>query len=55
MHILYILSSIREIGEFIEGMGFEEFVNDRKTTNAVIRSLEVIGEAVKKIPLKTWG
>ena len=31
-------------------MDFEEFVKDRKTVNAVIRSLEVMGEAVKKIP-----
>ncbi|MBO8182557.1 MAG: DUF86 domain-containing protein [Archaeoglobus sp.] len=45
-----ILSSIQEIGEFTEGMDFEKFVKDRKTVNAVIRSLEVMGEAVKKIP-----
>lgn len=31
-------------------MGFEECVNDRKTINAVIKSLEVMGGAVKKIP-----
>jgi len=31
-------------------MTFEEFCADRKTTNACIRSLEVIGEATKKIP-----
>jgi len=49
-YILDILSSIHEIVEFTEGMNFEEFVGDRKTVNAVIRSLEVMGEAVKKIP-----
>lgn len=31
-------------------MTFEYFTKDRKTTNAVIRSIEVIGEATKKIP-----
>jgi len=31
-------------------MDFTEFLGDRKTINAVIRSLEVIGEAAKKIP-----
>ena len=31
-------------------MDFEEFIKDKKTINAVIRSLEVMGEAVKKIP-----
>ncbi len=38
-YILDILSSIQEIKEFVEGMDFEEFVKDRKTVNAVIRSL----------------
>jgi uncharacterized protein with HEPN domain len=33
-------------------MSYEEFIGDKKTVNAVIRSLEVIGEAVKKIPLE---
>ena len=49
-YLLDILSSIQEIEEFIAGMTFEEFVQDRKTVNAVIRSLEVMGEAAKKIP-----
>ena len=31
-------------------MNFDDFVKDKKTVNAVIRSLEVMGEAVKKIP-----
>ncbi len=31
-------------------MDFTEFLGHRKTINAVIRSLEVIGEAAKKIP-----
>jgi uncharacterized protein with HEPN domain len=45
-----ILNSIEEIEEFIEGMDFETFDDDRKTINAVIRSLEVMGEAATKIP-----
>ena len=49
-YILGILSSIQEIEEFVEDMDFEDFVKDRKTANAVIRSLEVMGEAAKKIP-----
>ncbi len=49
-YILDILLSIQEIEEFVGDMNFEEFVRDRKTVNAVIRSLEVMGEAVKKIP-----
>jgi len=51
-YILDVLSSIQEIGEFTKDMNFEEFIKDRKTVNAVIRSLEVMGEAVKKIPVE---
>jgi uncharacterized protein with HEPN domain len=42
--------SISEIQEFTEGVNFEEFSFDRKTTHAVIRCFEIIGEAVKNIP-----
>ncbi|MDI6735527.1 MAG: DUF86 domain-containing protein [bacterium] len=45
-----ILDSIREVKEFIENMEFEDFAEDKKSINAVVRSLEVIGEAAKKIP-----
>lgn len=31
-------------------MEFEGFIKDKKTINAVVRSLETIGEAAKKIP-----
>jgi uncharacterized protein with HEPN domain len=31
-------------------MGFEEFVRDDKTASAVVRKLEIIGEASKNIP-----
>jgi len=31
-------------------MSLEDFRDDRRTTDAVIRNLEVIGEAAKKIP-----
>jgi len=51
-YILDILLSIQEIEKFVEGISFEEFINDKKTVNATIRSLEVMGEAVKKIPLE---
>ncbi|MBF0520402.1 MAG: DUF86 domain-containing protein [Nitrospirae bacterium] len=35
---------------FIEGMRYEEFVMDRKTLNAVVRSLEIMGEASRHVP-----
>ena len=36
--------------EFVQGMSFEEFMEDEKTQFAVIRALEIVGEASKKIP-----
>jgi uncharacterized protein with HEPN domain len=45
-----IVEAITLIEEFTEGMSFEEFQRDKKTQFAVIRALEVIGEASKAIP-----
>lgn len=44
-----IVDSINETEEFTTGLTFDGFVQDRKTINAVIRSVEVIGEAAKNI------
>jgi len=35
--------------EFVKGLPFEEFCNERKTYSAVIREFEIIGEAVGKL------
>jgi uncharacterized protein with HEPN domain len=45
-----IRNAIAEVEEFTCGMTFEAFAEDKKTVNAVIRSLEVLGEATKGIP-----
>ena len=45
-----ILDSITDIENFVDNMTYEEFVKDRKTHNAVVRSIEIIGEASKKLP-----
>jgi uncharacterized protein with HEPN domain len=45
-----IVDSIDDIGDFIKGMSFEDFSHDKKTTNAVLRSIEVMGEAAKNVP-----
>jgi uncharacterized protein with HEPN domain len=45
-----IIDAIAEVREFVEGTSFEDFSKDKKTINAVIRSLEVIGEGAKKVP-----
>ncbi len=45
-----ILDAISKIAKFIEGMTSDQFAKDDKTTYAVIRALEIIGEATKHIP-----
>lgn len=49
-YIQDIFDSIEAIEEFIKGMNFEDFEKDKKTVYAVVRSIEVIGEATKHIP-----
>lgn len=36
-------------------IGYEQFINDEKTYDAVVRNLEVIGEAAKKVPDEVRG
>lgn len=49
-YVQEILDSINDSQDFVEGMTFQDFSKDKKTVNAVIRSIEVIGEAAKNIP-----
>ena len=45
-----ILESIERIDEFVEDINFDKFVQDDKTSSAVVRKIEIIGEATKNIP-----
>jgi uncharacterized protein with HEPN domain len=52
-HRLYlddILDAIGSIRDYTAGMDFSVFNDDRKTQDAVARNLEIIGEAVGKLP-----
>ena len=54
-HTLYlkdILAAIESIEGFVAGMSFEAFRKDDKTLSAVVRKLEIIGEATKRIPME---
>ena len=46
-----VINAIDSTIKFVEDMSYEDFSNDEKTIFAVIRALEIIGEATKKIPL----
>jgi uncharacterized protein with HEPN domain len=47
-----ILEAIDRIERYTGSIGFEEFLQDTKTQDAVIRNLEIIGEAVKNLPAR---
>ena len=48
--IKHILENIEDIEKFSEGLDKKEFQEDRLKQKAIIRSIEVIGEAAKNIP-----
>ena len=45
-----ILEAMTNAIEFTKDMSYDEFVKDTKTVYAVIRALEIVGEAAKNIP-----
>jgi uncharacterized protein with HEPN domain len=44
-----IREAIDRIVAYVGGMSYEEFAIDTKTQDAVIRNIEIIGEAVKSV------
>ena len=51
IYLADILSAIESIESFVEGMDFETFQSDDKTSSAVIRKFEIMGEAAKQVPI----
>ena len=49
-YLVDILDAIVKTEQFIQGMTFDRFVQDDKTVFAVVRALEIVGEATKRIP-----
>ena len=45
-----ILAAITKIRRYMTGFSKEAFAADDRTVDAVVRNLEVIGEAVKQLP-----
>jgi len=45
-----ILESITKIRDYTDGMDFDAFTKDLKTQDAVVRNLEIIGEAAGRLP-----
>lgn len=45
-----ILECCDRVQEYTDGFSFDQFSSDSKTIDAVVRNLEIIGEAVKNLP-----
>jgi uncharacterized protein with HEPN domain len=45
-----ILEALRKISLYTAGMKQEEFQQDPKTIDAVVRNLEILGEATRQLP-----
>jgi len=45
-----IIESSENARSYVNGLSYDDFVADQKTIDAVIRNLEIIGEAVKNVP-----
>lgn len=50
LYIKDIIDAIGKIEDFVKDMKFEDMVNDDKTASAVVRKLEIIGEASRRLP-----
>lgn len=55
VYLLDILQSAEWIQTFTEGMSQEEFDEDVKTQDAVIRRIEIIGEAVRRLSVEFYA
>ncbi len=49
LYLQDIVECCENAKEYISGMSFRQFSDDKKTIDAVVRNLEIIGEAVKNI------
>ena len=45
-----IIKAMNDAGNFINGLSYDSFRSDTKTVYAVLRAIEIIGEASKNIP-----
>jgi uncharacterized protein with HEPN domain len=50
-----IVDAIDAIAAFAAGLGREAFVRDRRTVYAVVRALEIISEASRRLPAEMTG
>ena len=50
-----IWEAMGKVSRFTKGMSADRFARDQKTTDAVVRNLEIIGEAASRLPASFKG
>lgn len=50
VYFVHILEAITKINKYTKHVSFEKFIKNDEKKDAVIRNLEIIGEAAAKIP-----
>ncbi len=50
IYLLHILDAIEKIERYVKAVSFKEFMKNDEKKDAVVRNLEIIGEAAAKIP-----
>jgi len=50
-----ILVNLEKAEQFVEGITFEQFAEDDQINYAVLRALEIAGEATKRLPPEVRG
>lgn len=49
VYLKHILDAISEIEKYIQGVNHEKFLADSMIQNAIIRQIEIIGEATRRL------
>jgi uncharacterized protein with HEPN domain len=52
VYLKHILDAIDLIGSYLKGKSYEDFTDSRMLQDAVIREIEIIGEAAKNLSVK---
>ena len=50
VYLRHILDAISRIDEYTEGVKYEDFMNRNLVQAGVVREIEIIGEATKRLP-----
>lgn len=50
LYLKDILEALESIEAFVQGMSQKDFESDDKTSSAVMRKFEIVGEATKQLP-----